>query len=54
MSKEEFYKILKNNLTIKSNIHWMGSQKVLTIKILFDGKEISSTDETLEWDDDDF
>ena len=54
MTKEELYKLLKDNLTIQTSYGWQGSQKILNIKIMFDKKTITKTDVTLEWDDDDF
>lgn len=54
MNKEDLYKLLKDNLTIKTTYNWHGSQHSLNIHILFDGKEIAKSEETLEWDDDDF
>jgi hypothetical protein len=54
MDKSELYKLLKENLSIKTNIGWQGSQKILSVKLLFDSKEICKSEVTLEWDDDDF
>ena len=52
MDKTELYKLLKENLSIKTNIGWQGSQKVLSVKLLFDNKEICKSEVTLDWDDD--
>ena len=52
MDKKELYKLLKENLSIDTVIGWKGSQKVLTVKLLFDYKEICKSEVTLEWDDD--
>ena len=52
--KEEIFKLLKDNLSVKTNYRWCGSQHSLKISILFDGQEITSADETIEWADDDF
>ena len=54
MTKEELFKLLKENLTIRTNYRWYGSQHSLKISILFDGQEVTSEEETLEWADDDF
>ena len=54
MTKEELFKLLKENLTIRTNYRWCGSQHSLKISILFDGQEVASGDETLEWEPDDF
>ena len=54
MDKTELYKLLKENLSIKTNIGWQGSQKVLSVKLLFDSKEICKSEVTLDWDDDDW
>ena len=52
MDKEELYELLKKNLSIQVHLGWMGSQKVLNVKIRFDQKEIASGEVTLEYDDD--
>ena len=52
MNKEELYKLLKDNLTIKTTYDWHGSQHSLNIYVKFDGKLITKTEQTLEWDDD--
>ena len=54
MNKEELYKLLKDNLTIETTYGWHGSQHSLNIYVKFDGKLITKTEQTLEWDDDDF
>lgn len=44
-------KVLKN-LSIKTNIDYEGNKKVLTTKLLFDGKVISKDNVILGYDDD--
>lgn len=52
MDKEELKKMLKEHLTVKVFTKWIGSQKQLHVKLLFDNEEIAGGCETIEWDDD--
>jgi hypothetical protein len=52
MDKHKLYKLLKTLLSLDVEQGWVGSQKVLSVKLLFDGEEIASDKVTLEYDDD--
>ena len=50
MTEEEIYNILRKNLSIRTNINWIGSEKVLSVKLLFNDKEICADKTTLEYE----
>lgn len=48
MTKDELFDIIKDNLTIQTNIVCLFPTKTLEISILFDGKKVCSAKQVID------